>query len=65
MTSTITAPEVVGRHRWGSPGLVPVQEFTRVSRRSFLTAMFHRGKHRAAVVRPSSGGPAPSVRPAV
>ena len=48
-SSTTLARHRTGRHRLGTPGLVSVSTFVEVSRPSFFTRWFRRGRHRAVV----------------
>jgi len=53
VTTTLIRMPVAGRHRLGSPGLVPVTALVTVVRRRFFLAWFRPGKHRRADYRPS------------
>ena len=46
-SSTTLSRRSEGRHRLGLPGLVPVSTFVEVTRPSFFTRWFRRGRHRS------------------
>ncbi|HYO01539.1 MAG TPA: hypothetical protein VET27_06475 [Mycobacterium sp.] len=48
MTTTLIRMPVAGRHRLGSPGLIPVTALVTVVRRRFFLAWFRPGRHRRA-----------------
>ena len=53
MTTTLIRMPVAGRHRLGSPGLIPVTALVTVIRRGFFLAWFRPGKHRQVDYRPA------------
>ncbi|MEP6562817.1 MAG: hypothetical protein ABJD68_17290 [Nakamurella sp.] len=50
MTTILHRPRVIGRHRLGRPGLVPLSALVTIRRRSFFTSWFRSGKHRHGVI---------------
>jgi hypothetical protein len=54
VTTTLIRMPVAGRHRLGSPGLIPVTALVTVVRRRFFLAWFRPGKHRRADYHPAT-----------